>query len=135
MSDKIKLSDTEWQIMNALWRNHPATAREIIQEMQGEVRWAYTTVKTMLNRLVKKKAIHEFKRSNLSFYEPLIAQKKAHYSAIKSLFDNILDGSVEPVMHFLAKEKKLSEKNRGKLMEILNKMDQEKNNGDNKQNS
>ncbi len=131
MANTIKLSDAEWQIMNALWRKHPATAREIMEEIPGEAKWAYTTLKTMLTRLMKKKAVKEFKRSNLSFYEPLIVQNNARYSAIKTLFDNILDGSVEPVLHFLAKEKNLSEKNRQKLLKILNKMDQKKNNGNN----
>ena len=115
----MKLSDTEWQIMNALWKNHPATAREIIEQIPGEVKWAYTTVKTMLTRLVAKEAISEHKRGNTSFYDPLIEQDHALKSAVTNLFDKVLDGAVAPLMHFLIEEKKISKKEREELIRML----------------
>ena len=44
----MRLSESEWQIMNALWSRHPATAREVAEMLPEEVSWAYTTIKTML---------------------------------------------------------------------------------------
>ena len=58
----MRLSETEWQIMNALWQYHPATAREVSEQLPEDVSWAYTTIKTMLNRLVEKKAVSERKQ-------------------------------------------------------------------------
>ena len=115
----MKLSQNEWKIMNALWKNSPATAREIIEQIPGKVEWAYTTVKTMLSRLETKGAVSEHKRGNTSFYEPLIAQEQAHKKAFTNLFDKVLDGAVEPLMHFLIEEKKLSKKEREELIRIL----------------
>ena len=60
----MKLSKTEWQIMNMLWQENPATARELMAKLPSRVNWAYTTVKTMLNRRVDKKALTEYKRGN-----------------------------------------------------------------------
>ena len=115
----MKLSQNEWKIMNALWKKSPATAREVIEQIPGNVGWAYTTVKTMLSRLVVKKAISEHKRGNTSFYEPLIAQERAHKSAFTDLFDRVLDGTVEPLMHYLIEEKKISKKEREELIRML----------------
>ena len=81
----MKLSDAEWQLMNALWVNHPATAREIMERLDGEVKWAYTTVKTMLTRLVIKNAMSETKKGNTSYYSPLVSQSSAQRNALKSL--------------------------------------------------
>ena len=117
----MNFSDAEWQIMNALWKRHPATAREIIENIPGEVKWAYTTVKTMLARLVTKKAVSDQKRGNTSEYRPLISQKKSQRSALVSLFDKVLDGAIEPLMHFLVEDKKLSLKERKELIRILGK--------------
>jgi BlaI family transcriptional regulator, penicillinase repressor len=117
----MKLSHNEWKIMNALWQTSPATAREIIERIPGNVEWAYTTVKTMLSRLVAKEAVSEHKRGNLSFYEPLIARDSARRKALADLFDRILDGTVEPLMHFLIEEKKLSKKEREELIRMLKK--------------
>ena len=117
----MKLSENEWKIMNALWKGSPATAREIIEQIPGNVGWAYTTVKTMLSRLVVKEAVAERKRGNTSLYEPLIAQKNAHRNAFTDLFDKVLDGTVEPLMHFLIEEKRISKKEREELIKILEK--------------
>ena len=54
VENEMKLSKAEWQIMNALWQDNPATARELMERMPSRVNWAYTTVKTMLSRLVEK---------------------------------------------------------------------------------
>lgn len=121
----MKLSDTEWQIMNALWKNNPATAREVINQIPGEVRWAYTTVKTMLTRLVAKKAVSEHKRGNTSFYEPLVEQQDAHKNAVNNLFDKVLDGAAAPLMHFLIEERKISKKERDELIRMLQAQDRE----------
>ena len=119
----MKLSENEWKIMNALWKSSPATAREIIEQIPGKVEWAYTTVKTMLSRLVAKEAVSEHKRGNVSFYEPLIAQENTRRNALTELFDKVLDGAVEPLMHFLVEEKKLSKKERRELIRMLEKED------------
>ncbi len=120
----MKLSDNEWKIMNSLWKSSPATAREIIEQIPGQVDWAYTTVKTMLSRLLAKGAVSEHKRGNTSFYEPLIAQDQAHKNAFTNLIDRVLDGAVEPLMHFLIEEKMLSKKEREELIRILKEEDQ-----------
>jgi predicted transcriptional regulator len=119
----MKLSEAEWQIMNALWKKHPATAREIIGQMDGEVRWAYTTVKTMLTRLAVKRAVGETKRGNTSYYAPLVDQQNARRSALRTVFDRVLDGAVAPLMSFLIEEKKLTKKEREELIRMLRDAD------------
>jgi BlaI family penicillinase repressor len=120
----MKFSDAEWQLMNALWQKYPATAREVMDNIPNSNTWAYTTVKTMLTRLVDKKAISETKQGNISVYEPLVSQQSARKSALQGLVDKVLGGTVEPIMHFLVEEKKLSVKDRQKLIEFLEKMDE-----------
>ena len=115
----MKLTEAEWLIMNALWRKHPATAREIADRLPPGVNWAYTTIKTMLTRLVEKKALAERKRRNASIYEPLVSKQKARLNAIKSLADQAFDGAFGPLMHFLLEEEKLSARQRKELMSIL----------------
>ena len=56
-------TSAEWQVMNALWQEHPATAREIEERLPPGTRWAYTTIRTMLTRLVEKEVVSERKRT------------------------------------------------------------------------
>ena len=115
----MKLTQAEWQIMNALWEKHPATARDIMFRLPKDVKWAYTTVKTMLSRLVEKEAVNEHKHANTSIYEPLVSQHKARLSAFRLLLDQSFDGAMGPLMHFMLQEEKLSSKQKKELIEIL----------------
>jgi BlaI family penicillinase repressor len=115
----MKLTQAEWQIMNALWEKYPATARDIMSRLPKDVKWAYTTLKTMLSRLAEKEAVSEQKQSNMSFYEPLVSQRKARLSAFRQLLDQSFDGAMGPLMHFMLEEQKLNPKQKKELIEIL----------------
>jgi BlaI family penicillinase repressor len=115
----MRLSDSEWQIMNALWQGHPATARELADRLPEDVSWAYTTIKTMLARLVKKGAVEETKRGNTSIYAPLVARDEARRSALGNLLNHAFGGTVQPLLAFLARDRKLTEKQRRELERIL----------------
>ena len=115
----MKLTKAEWQIMNALWEAHPATARQVMEHLPAGVQWAYTTIKTMLTRLVEKKAVSEAKRGNTSVYGPLVSQRKARISAFRSLMDQAFDGAFGPMMYFLAEDESLSAGERKELIKIL----------------
>jgi len=115
----MKLTDAEWQIMNALWIKSPATAREVADRLPAQVNWAYTTIKTMLTRLADKQIVSEEKRGKASVYEPRMVQSKARKGALKSFVDSALGGALGPLVHYLVEEKQLSKKQRRQLEEIF----------------
>jgi BlaI family penicillinase repressor len=115
----MKLTEAEWQVMNALWIEHPATARQVVDRLPRSVRWAYTTVKTMLTRLAEKGAIRESKEGAISWYEPLVSQRNARLHAVRSLLDQAFDGAMGPLVHFLVEEKQLTPKVKKDLMRVL----------------
>lgn len=119
----MKLSEAEWQIMNALWKKNPATARDLIEHLPKNTNWAYTTIKTMLTRLVTKNAISERKKGNTSVYEPLLSKSKARKNAVLSLMNQAFDGTVGPLMHFIVEKEKLSKTQREELIRILKEED------------
>jgi len=113
------LTKAEWQIMNALWEKYPASARDVIENLGEDVDWAYTTVKTMLDRLVKKGVLKVNKERNVSMYSPIFSQKKTRQAAIKSFVNQAFDGAVGTLMHHLVAEEELSKKEREELVRIL----------------
>lgn len=77
----MKLTEAEWQIMNTLWEDWPATARKIADRLPENVNWAYTTIKTMLTRLTEKKIVKETKKGSIGIYEPILTRQNARQSA------------------------------------------------------
>ena len=115
----MQLSEAEWRIMNAVWAHHPTTARAVLEAVVGETGWAYTTVKTMMNRLVEKGVLREKKAKGTSQYEPKLTRQKARAAALRAVVDRAFGGSVAPMMSFLVEDEKLSKKERDELRRML----------------
>ncbi len=115
----MQLTSAEWRLMKVLWEGSPATAREIAERLPPGKKWAYTTIKTMLARLVTKGAVSEHKRSNLSFYEPILTRRRARRAALRSMLDDAFEGAFGPLMHFLVEEEALSPAERRELKRML----------------
>ena len=115
----MQLSEAEWKVMNRVWQSHPATAREVLSDLEAETSWAYTTVKTVMSRLVEKGALKVTMRANTSLYEPALDRGKARRTAIRSLVERAFDGALGPMMHFLLHDKKLTKRERKTLMRMI----------------
>src|SRR5262245_46910001 len=60
MSRNIRISDAEWEVMEAIWGRGGATAADVIEAVAGRRDWNHSTIRTMLARLVAKGALrHE----------------------------------------------------------------------------
>lgn len=119
----MRLSDAEWKVMSAVWEHHPTTAREVLDRVEAETDWAYTTVKTLLARLVAKGAVAAGKRGNRSVYRPLLAQDAARRSAWDSLLERAFDGGVGAFVRFAADQQQLSRSDRDELRRLLAELD------------
>ena len=52
--NELELFESEWAILQVVWEEEPCTAPDVQEALVDEKNWAYTTVKTMLSRLVAK---------------------------------------------------------------------------------
>jgi predicted transcriptional regulator len=110
--------------MDALWRRGEATARDVHDDLHDETGWAYTTVKTMLDRLVEKGALAGAKPdspSRSATYRPLLARKQARLQAALGLVERAFGGSPAPLVHFLIESEIMSDADRTELMARLAK--------------
>ena len=115
----MKLTEPEWLIMNALWDKHPATVKDIVARLSGKANWAYTTVKTMLDRLTDKKAVRKKKEGITGYYEPVLTRRQARSAALRTVLDHAFNGAFGPMMHFLVEDQKLSAKQQQDLIAML----------------
>lgn len=119
--EPVQPSDAEWKVLHALWRRHPATAREVQSEL-ADVGWAYTTVKTMLSRMEEKRLVRSRMVGNTASYSPAIEQKRAQNAAVKSMLERVFEGAAGPLLAFLTEHEKLSPEERRALLDRLEKL-------------
>lgn len=115
----LKLSDAEWTVMRAVWERPPASARDVLDRAGSETGWAYTTVKTLLARLVEKGALRMTMRGNVSLYEPRLTMRQARIAAVRALIDRAFDGTFGSLLQHLIAEEKLSAKDRAALARLI----------------
>ena len=104
--------------MNAVWRDHPATARAVLGALEAETGWAYSTVKTMMDRLVEKGALKAHLEGITSIYQPVLTQKQARKGALRALKERAFDGA-GAMMQFLVGSERLSKRDRAELLRLL----------------
>ncbi len=115
----MHLSNTEWKVMNALWRMDTATVRDVHEQLHGETQWAYTTVKTMLMRLADKNVVTVTRRGNVSQFRAVLSREDARRSALRALADRAFDGAFTPLIQFLMVEESVSEEELARIRSLL----------------
>ena len=121
----MRISDAEWTVMQVAWNRAPVSVRDVWEDVRAETDWAYTTVKTILSRLVAKGALKMTKRGNTGWFEPRVTRTQARRSALKSLVDSAFEGAFGPLVQHLIAEEKLSKRDRRQLTEMLQELDAE----------
>ncbi len=111
--------------MKAVWQRIPASARDVLEVTEPETSWAYSTVKTILDRLVEKGALKSRLRANTLLYEPVLSREQARRSAIRSLAEKAFDGAIGPLMQFMLAEEELTDRDRRALLRLLEEEERE----------
>ena len=73
----VELFDSEWAILQAVWEHEPCAAPTVQEALQEEKGWAYTTVKTLMDRMVKKGLLQTERIRNLYLYRAAITRAQA----------------------------------------------------------
>ncbi len=102
------LSRTEWSIMKICWEKSQASARVIYEETLKVKKRGYQTVKTMLDRLVKKEYLEREKFGPIWLYKPVVTRTEIVTKEIDSFVDTVLDNTFAPLFIRLAEKEKLS---------------------------
>src|SRR5580692_2924506 len=108
MKELPRISEAEWEIMKICWTRSPITAQEIINTLATTANWHPKTVKTLLNRLVKKRALGFQRQGRAYLYEPLVAEKYCVTAESDSFLDRVFGGSLQPLLAHFADTRKLS---------------------------
>lgn len=105
----LELFESEWAILQAVWELEPCAAPTVQEALQSKKGWAYTTVKTMMDRMVKKGLLKTDKIRNLYLYSSVITQSQAQKSEIVRTLKRAFNGTLTPMMQFLIENDELSE--------------------------
>src|SRR4051812_36064997 len=113
------ISDAEWKVMDVLWTAAaPLTANDVVDQL-GNTGWSAATVKTMLNRLARKRAI-KFKADGKRYlYSPAVQRDACVRSEGRSFLDRVFGGAALPLLAHFVEDAKLSKDEIHQLRRLL----------------
>ena len=121
MADKPKISDAEWQVMRVLWEKSPLTVKEVIETLSKKTTWKSETIRTLVNRLTKKKAIGFQKKGRRHFFYPLLSQQECIRADADSFLNRAGSAMLKPILTTFIEKEQLSDKDIEELQQILDK--------------
>lgn len=120
---KYNISEAEWKVMECLWGKSNLTLKEIAESLK-DTDWSYTTIRTLVTRLVEKGVAGADKSSSSNFrYFPIAPEKECRVQETKSFLTRVFDGSVAMMLSTLVKQEELSKEEISELKKIIDSMD------------
>jgi predicted transcriptional regulator len=119
----MRISDAESLVMEALWRESPLTAEDIAAAVGPEQNWSDKTVKTLLNRLLTKKAIAAARDGRRYLYSPLVARADYVQDESRGLIDRLFDGKLAPLVSHFAETNQLTPDDIAELKRLIGELD------------
>lgn len=114
-----KISGSEWRVMKALWEKPPLTANQLVEILAGTTNWNPRTIKTLLNRLVNKKALGFDKAGRTYHYYPIVTAAECARAERRSLLTRVYDGALKPMLAAFIEDDNLSPDEIAELKRIL----------------
>ena len=122
----VDLTKAEWTLMESLWERGRGTATDLQKMLAADQNWAYSTVKTMLDRMVDKGVVSYRRVGNVYEYTPKLRRNSAVGRVVDDVFDRVLEGTIAPLVSRLIENRRLSDDDVAQLREMLDDYDEDR---------
>lgn len=114
-----RISETEWQIMKIVWSKGQCTANEILETLNSREPWHPKTARTLIGRLVKKRALTYKEDGRAYIYRPGITEEDAIAYYSQSFLERVFDGALAPMLAHFVESQRLTATDLKQLREVL----------------
>ena len=119
----MRISEAESIVMGELWARGEATAEQLTEVLGPRQDWQEATIKTLLNRLLKKGAVRAERDGRRYRYLPVLQQDAWVLDESSSLLQRLFGGRVAPLVAHFSEHGKLSRKDIDELRALIEELD------------
>jgi BlaI family transcriptional regulator, penicillinase repressor len=117
------ISDAESRVMEVLWQGKGKLAAEdVVAALADAQQWQEATVKSLLNRLLKKGAIRADKDGRRYLYTAVLKREQWVSSESSGMLDRLFGGRVAPLVAHFGKHRKLSKADIADLKRLIEEL-------------
>ncbi len=122
----MQISEAESVVMEVLWIRSPQASDEVVAALSDRSDWAEPTIKTLLNRLLKKGAIRAERDGRRYLYSPVLTRDAWVASQSEGVLERLFGGRVAPLVAHFSERGKLSHDDIDALRRLIGEIDNER---------
>ncbi len=115
----IALTESEWTIIKAVWDHEPCAAPAIQEKLHHQTAWTYSTVRTLMDRMVAKGLLTAEKVRNLTLFRSAVTREQAQRGELFYALKHAFNGALTPMVQCLLETGDLSAEELAKLESLI----------------
>jgi len=115
----VELTEAEWSVIKAVWETEPCTAPVIQEKLFKPTGWHYSTVRTLMDRMVAKGVLAAKKQGKLTIYSSVLTRPEAQRGELFYALKHAFNGALTPMVQCLLDTKEISREELGELKKII----------------
>ena len=105
--------------MKIVWAHDKATVRDVYEAIREKRPIAYTTIMTMMRILEEKGYLKKTLVDRAHVYKPAQRRQQVIGAMVRDFLDRVFDGAPDSLLVHLAKDDKLTEKQRRIVKQLI----------------
>ena len=118
-ANSIELTAAEWAIIKAVWEKEPCTAPAIQQALLLETGWTYSTVRTLMDRMVAKGLLVAAKSAKVTVFHSAVTRQQAQRGELLHTLKHAFNGALTPMLQCLLDTEDLSARELAEMEALL----------------
>jgi BlaI family penicillinase repressor len=120
------ISEAESIVMQALWKRSPSSADEVFAAVGAAHEWQEATVKTLLGRLLNKRAVSVQRDGRRYLYSAAFTREDWLQSESREFVDRRFGGRLAPLVAHFSEQRRLSRSDLEELKRLVQELDDER---------
>ncbi len=115
----VELTEAEWAVIKAIWEQEPCSAPEAQERLAAATGWTYSTVRTLMDRMVAKGLLTAEKDGKLTRFRSAVTRDQAQRGELQYTLKHAFDGALAPMMQCLLDSRGLSSRDLDELEALI----------------
>jgi len=115
----VELTEAEWSVIKAVWDAEPCTAPAIQERLAQPTGWTYSTVRTIMDRMVAKGVLAAKKAGKLTIYHSAVTREQAQRGELLYALKHAFNGALTPMVQCLLDNHDLNAEEFAKIEALL----------------
>jgi BlaI family transcriptional regulator, penicillinase repressor len=115
----VELTESEWSVIKAVWDTEPCTAPTIQEKLFKPTGWHYSTVRTLMDRMVTKGVLKAKKEGKLTIYQSAVTRAQAQSGELFYALKHAFNGALTPMVQCLLENNDLDAGELAKLEALI----------------